>query len=128
MLTTTPAFSSYAVDDIDRARTFYAETLGLRTSDDAMGLLRLHLEVDHDVLIYPKPDHEPANFTVLGFAVDDIDGTVDALIERGVAIEIYDGFEQDEKGIARSPGVDQGPDIAWFRDPAGNIIAVLTPV
>ncbi len=125
MLTTAPAFSSFAVDDIDRARAFYADTLGLRTSEDEMGLLRLHLEVDHDVLIYAKPDHEPAGFTVLGFAVEDIDEAVDALTERGVAIELYEGFEQDDRGIARD---DQGPDIAWFRDPAGNIIAVLTPV
>ena len=127
MLTTTPAFSSYAVEDLDSARTFYAETLGLRTSDE-MGLLRLHLHGGHDVLIYPKPDHEPAGFTVLNFSVDDIDEAVDALIERGVAFELYDGFGQDDRGIARSPGADKGPDIAWFRDPAGNIIAVLQPL
>lgn len=127
MFTDTTAFSSFAVDDIDRARAFYGDTLGLRTSDE-MGLLRLHLHGGHDVLVYPKPDHEPATFTVLNFAVDDIDAAVDALLERDVAFELYEEFEQDERGIARSPGSGEGPDIAWFRDSAGNVLAVLRPV
>ena len=123
MLGNSRAFSGFAVDDIDKAREFYGETLGLRTSvlDEENGLLSLHLPGDRDTLVYPKPDHRPAEYTILIFSVDDIDEVVDGLAARGVRFERYDGFEQDEKGIARGPG----PDIAWFKDPAGNVLSVL---
>jgi catechol 2,3-dioxygenase-like lactoylglutathione lyase family enzyme len=120
MLADTKAFSSFAADDMQQAREFYGETLGLRTSEDH-GLLWLHLAGDRDTLIYPKPDYTPATYTVLNFPVDDIDQAVDDLAARGVRFERYDGFEQDERGIARG----SGPDIAWFTDPAGNVLSVL---
>jgi catechol 2,3-dioxygenase-like lactoylglutathione lyase family enzyme len=116
----TKAFSGFSVDDVPKARAFYGDTLGIRTSEDN-GLLTLHIAGDRDVLVYPKPNHEPATFTILNFPVDDIDEAVDALAARGVAFERYDEFGQDEKGIARA----EGPPIAWFRDPAGNILSVL---
>jgi len=116
----TKAFSGFSVDDVAKARAFYGETLGIRTSEDN-GLLTLHIAGDRDVIVYPKPNHEPASFTILNFPVDDIDEAVDALAARGVAFERYEGFEQDEKGIARA----EGPPIAWFRDTAGNILSVL---
>ena len=122
MLTDSHAFSGFAVDDIEAAKTFYGDTLGLRTSTvDAMGLLTLHLAGGNDVIIYPKPDYEPATYTVLNFPVDDVEATVDGLIARGVRFERYEGFDQDDKGIARG----QGPTIAWFKDPAGNVLSVL---
>ena len=120
MFANSNAFSGFAVDDVPRAREFYGDTLGLRTSEEH-GMLTLHLAGDTNVLVYPKPDHTPATFTVLNFPVDDIDEAVDALAERGVELERYEGFEQDEKGVARG----NGPDIAWFRDPAGNVLSVL---
>jgi predicted enzyme related to lactoylglutathione lyase len=120
MLGNSKAFSGFAVGDIDAARRFYGETLGIETSEDN-GMLTLHLGGDRPTLIYPKPDFEPATYTILNFQVEDIDAAVDELVSRGVEIERYDGFGQDEKGIAR----DAGPPIAWFRDPAGNILAVL---
>src|SRR5690349_5437733 len=121
MFKDTKAFSGFAVPDIAAARAFYAEVLGIEVSEEH-GLLTLHLAGgERETLIYPKPDHEPANFTILNFPVDDIDATVDELLERGVDFELYDGFDQDERGIVR----DQGPPIAWFRDPAGNILSVL---
>ena len=123
MLTDSAAFSGFAVRDVEEARRFYAGTLGLRVDvDEAMGgMLTLHLGGGTDVLVYPKPDHMPATYTVLNFPVDDVDRAVDELSGRGVRFERYPGFEQDEKGIARG----QGPDIAWFTDPAGNIVSVL---
>ena len=120
MFATTKAFSGFAVDDVEKARKFYGETLGLKTSEE-YGLLTLHLAGDRPTLVYPKPGHTPANYTILNFPVDDIDGAVDDLVARGVRFERYDGFEQDEKGIARG----EGPYIAWFRDPAGNVLSVL---
>ncbi len=120
MLEYSKAFSGFAVDDMDKARRFYGETLGITTSEDN-GLMTLHLAEGREVLVYPKPDHTPATYTILNFPVDDIDEAVDELAARGVSFERYDGFGQDEKGIAR----DEGPDIAWFRDPAGNILSVL---
>ena len=120
MFTNTKAYSGFAVDDVSKAREFYGQTLGLRTSE-SYGLLTLHLAGDRPTMIYPKPDHVPAVFTILNFPVDDIEAAVDGLVERGVQLERYDGFEQDEKGIARG----EGPQIAWFRDPAGNILSVL---
>jgi predicted enzyme related to lactoylglutathione lyase len=122
MFKDTKAFSGFAVDDLERARAFYGDTLGIETSSE-MGLLTLRLNGGaRPTLVYPKPDFEPATYTILNFPVADIDAAVDQLIERGVAMEVYDGFDQDEKGIARGDG---GPPIAWFRDPAGNILAVL---
>jgi catechol 2,3-dioxygenase-like lactoylglutathione lyase family enzyme len=123
VLTDSAAFSGFAVRDVEEARRFYADTLGLRVDVDQEmgGMLTLHLGGGTDVLVYPKADHTPATYTVLNFPVDDVDRVVDELSGRGVRFERYPGFEQDEKGIARG----QGPDIAWFTDPAGNILSVL---
>ena len=115
------AFSGFAVNDLAAAKRFYGDTLGLRVSEDD-GLLTLHLGGGREILVYPKPDHVPATFTILNFPVVDIDAAVDAMAERGVRFERYDGFEQDERGIDRS---GDGPPIAWFTDPAGNILSVL---
>jgi predicted enzyme related to lactoylglutathione lyase len=123
MFADTKAFSGFAVDDIDEARRFYGETLGLKISDGPMGILNLELAGDRPTMIYPKPDFEPATYTILNFPVDDVDAAVDELTSRGVEMERYDGFDQDDKGIMR----DNGPTIAWFKDPAGNILAVLEP-
>jgi catechol 2,3-dioxygenase-like lactoylglutathione lyase family enzyme len=120
MLGDSKAFSGFAVDDLERAKAFYEETLGLKTSEEN-GLMTLHLAGDRPTLVYPKPGHEPATYTVLNFAVEDIDAAVGALMERGVAFEIYEGSGQDDKGIMRK----YGPPIAWFRDPAGNILSVI---
>jgi catechol 2,3-dioxygenase-like lactoylglutathione lyase family enzyme len=120
MFTDVKAFSGFAVNDMQKAKEFYGDTLGLRMSEQ-YGLLTLHLAGDTNVLVYPKPDHKPASFTILNFPVDDIDAAVDELVSRGVEIERYDGFGQDEKGVARG----NGPDIAWFKDPAGHTLSVL---
>jgi len=120
MFADTKAFSGFAVDDVSKAREFYGDTLGLRTSEEN-GLLTLHLAGDRDTLVYAKPDHTPATYTILNFPVDDVDAAVDELTVRGVQFERYDGFDQDEKGIFRGGG----PYIAWFTDPAGNVLAVL---
>jgi catechol 2,3-dioxygenase-like lactoylglutathione lyase family enzyme len=123
MLGTTKAFSGFAVDDIETARRFYGETLGLTVStvDEEHGLLSLDHPGDHVTLIYPSPGMTPPSYTILNFPVDDIDAAVDGLAERGVEFERYEGFAQDDKGIARGPG----PKIAWFKDPAGNTLSVL---
>lgn len=125
MFTPDRAFSGFSVDDIAAARTFYGETLGVEVAENEMGFLELILGPDARVLVYGKPDHEPASFTILNFAVDDVDAAVDDLNARGVVTKIYgEGDEApatDEKGIMRG----QGPDIAWFRDPAGNVLSVL---
>jgi catechol 2,3-dioxygenase-like lactoylglutathione lyase family enzyme len=120
MLTDSRAFSGFAVPDVEEARRFYGDTLGLRVEEEN-GLLRLRLAGDRDIVVYPKPDHTPATYTILNFPVDDIEATVDALVERGVVFERYPGFEQDERGILRA----QGPPIAWFKDPAGNILSII---
>jgi catechol 2,3-dioxygenase-like lactoylglutathione lyase family enzyme len=125
MFKDTPAYSGFAVDDIDKAREFYAETLGLEVVTEEMGALTLRLAGGRPTLIYPKPDFTPATYTILNFEVDDIDAAVDELGARGVSFERYEAFDQDEKGIARGLAADQGPDIAWFTDPAGNILAVM---
>jgi catechol 2,3-dioxygenase-like lactoylglutathione lyase family enzyme len=123
MFADTKAFSGFAVDDLQKAREFYGETLGLRTDvlDEENGLMVLHLAGGRDTFIYVKPDFTPATYTILNFEVDDVDAAVDELTSRGVRFERYDDFDQDEKGIARG----MGPDIAWFTDPAGNILSVL---
>jgi catechol 2,3-dioxygenase-like lactoylglutathione lyase family enzyme len=123
MFANTKAYSGFAVDDIQKAQEFYGETLGLKTSmmSEENGLISLDLAGDRGTLVYQKPDFVPATYTILNFPVDDIDEAVDELAARGVRFERYDGFEQDEKGIARG----NGPSIAWFKDPAGNILSVL---
>ncbi|MEV6679065.1 VOC family protein [Streptomyces erythrochromogenes] len=121
MLGDSRAFSGFSVDSIDAAKDFYGSTLGLRVSE-VNGMLSLHLGGGADVLVYPKENHTPASFTVLNFPVPDIDRAVDGLGARGVAFERYDGFGQDAKGISRNEG---GPPIAWFKDPAGNVLSVL---
>jgi catechol 2,3-dioxygenase-like lactoylglutathione lyase family enzyme len=123
MLKTSEAFSGFSTDDIGKAKDFYGRTLGLDVSEDH-GILTLHLGAGANVLIYPKPNHSPATFTVLNFPVDDVDQTVEELGSRGVRFEIYNepAFKTDAKGVSRNNG---GPTIAWFKDPAGNILSVL---
>ncbi len=120
MFQNTKAFSGFAVDDIPAAKKFYGETLGLNVSEQN-GMLTLHIAGGTDILVYPKPGHTPATYTILNFQVDDIDKAVDGLTARGVRFQRYEGIEADEKGIARGGG----PPIAWFTDPAGNILSVL---
>ncbi|CAL9325089.1 glyoxalase/bleomycin resistance/dioxygenase family protein [Streptomyces olindensis] len=120
MFGTTKAYSGFSVDDIDAAKSFYGDTLGLRVSEDH-GMLFLHIAGDRNILVYPKEDHTPATYTVLNFPVDDIEAAVDELSRRGVRFERYDQFKVDEKGIFRGGG----PLIAWFTDPAGNVLSVL---
>lgn len=124
MFADTKAYSGFAVDDMQKAHEFYSETLGLRTSvhDEEHGLMSLHLAGDREAFVYQKADYTPATYTILNFAVDDVEQAVDELSARGVRFKRYDGFDQDEKGIARGGG---GPDIAWFTDPAGNILSVM---
>ena len=123
MFANTKAYSGFAVDDLQKARQFYGETLGQRTSmiSEEGGVMSLDLAGDRGTLVYLKPDFVPATYTILNFPVDDIDEAVDELVARGVRFERYDAFEQDERGIARGPG----PSIAWFKDPAGNVLSVL---
>jgi catechol 2,3-dioxygenase-like lactoylglutathione lyase family enzyme len=123
MFADTEAFSGFAVDDLEKAREFYAETLGLRTTvlDAENGLLTLHLAGDRDTLVYLSPGFTPASYTILNFKVDDIDEAVDGLAARGVDLERYEQMPQDEKGVMR----EGGPFIAWFKDPAGNTLSVL---
>lgn len=120
MFATTKAYSGFAVNDLAKARDFYGGTLGINTSE-RNGLLTLHLAGDRDTLVYPKPDHTPAGYTILNFPVDDIDKAVDELSARGVEFLRYPGMDQDAKGIN---GSGDGPLIAWFTDPAGNILSV----
>jgi catechol 2,3-dioxygenase-like lactoylglutathione lyase family enzyme len=120
MFENTKAFSGFAVDDVGKAREFYGDTLGLKTSEEN-GILTLHIAGDRPTLIYPKPDHTPADYTILNFPVDDIDEAVDELAARGVSFERYESFDQDDKGVWRGGG----PNIAWFKDPAGNVLSVL---
>ncbi len=121
MFTTTKAYSGFSVDDIPAAKKFYGETLGIRVTEEN-GMLTLHIAGDRNILVYPKSNHTPATFTILNFPVDDIEKAVDQLTERGVRFERYDGMEEiDEKGIFRGGG----PLIAWFTDPAGNVLSVL---
>jgi catechol 2,3-dioxygenase-like lactoylglutathione lyase family enzyme len=119
------AFSGFSVNDLPTARTFYSGTLGLTVEDEGVGV-RLQLPGGGTVFAYPKRDHQPATFTILNFGVDDIDAAVDDLRGRGVTFERFDrGPTQDEKGILRGRAQNRGPDIAWFKDPAGNILSVI---
>lgn len=123
---TTHAFSGFSVDDIDAARAFYGDTLGLEVTTNAMGFLDIRLPQGGSILVYAKPNHTPASFTILNFPVDDVEAAVDDLNARGVVTKIYadPDFGTDAKGIAHgTPG--RGPDIAWFTDPAGNVLSVL---
>jgi catechol 2,3-dioxygenase-like lactoylglutathione lyase family enzyme len=125
MLEKSQAYSGYSVDDIEAARAFYRDTLGLSVSDGGMGAILLELGSGAVVYVYPKPNHEPATYTVLNFPVDDIDAAVDELVAAGVVFARYEGAYQDDKGVARGKAVNQGPDIAWFTDPAGNVLSVM---
>ena len=124
MLVFNAVFSSFSVDDLDRAKAFYQDLLGIQIEESPapMSLLTLKLPGGHTVMIYPKPNHQPATFTILNFKVDDIDKTVDELIKEGIVFEQYSGeIKTDAKGIMRG----NGPAIAWFKDPAGNILSVI---
>lgn len=123
MFANTKATNGFAVDDLEAAKRFYGETLGLGVTElsEEFGVASIQLAGGRDTLVYSKPDFVPATYTILNFEVDDVDAAVDGLVEQGVEMERYEGFDQDEKGIARG----QGPSIAWFKDPAGNILSVL---
>src|ERR1700710_940703 len=123
MFANTRATNGFAVDDIEAAKQFYGETLGLGVTvlSEEHGVTSIQLAGGRDTLVYAKPDFAPATYTILNFEVDDVDAAVDGLASKGVPFERYEGFEQDEKGIARGPG----PSIAWFKDPARNILSVL---
>ena len=121
MLKDSKAFSGFSTDDIDAAKDFYGETLGIEITEEPAGL-GLNLTGGGSVFVYPKDDHSPADFTVLNFPVDDIEKAVDGLAERGVSFEKYEGFDHDERGIAHPA---PGPRIAWFKDPAGNVLSVI---
>lgn len=124
MLKQSVAFSGFSVNDLEKARTFYQEILGLEVRENPMGLIELHIDTGGKILIYPKTDHIPATFTVLNFTVADIESTVDELIKKGVKCEQYSGaIATDEKGIHSSP--KEGLKIAWFKDPAGNILSLI---
>jgi predicted enzyme related to lactoylglutathione lyase len=123
MFKDTKAFSGFSVDDLAAAKAFYAQTLGLKVEDSPAGLT-LKIAGGNGTLVYPKDNHVPATFTILNFPVVDIDQAVDELTKRGVTFEQYDQLT-DERGIARGIAAGQGPDIAWFKDPAGNILSVL---
>jgi catechol 2,3-dioxygenase-like lactoylglutathione lyase family enzyme len=118
------AFSGFSVDDLAKAKAFYAETLGLKVDDEGVGL-RLNLPGGSEVFVYPKDDHQPATFTILNFEVENIDDAMDELSRRGVQFEHYENMPIDEKGIIRGLSHNQGPDIAWFKDPAGNVLSIL---
>ena len=122
MLTKSKAFSSFSVNDLQKAKAFYQEILGLNVTDNPMGLIELHIS-GNNIMVYPKPNHEPATFTILNFPVDDVEKTVDELTAKGIVFEQYGGeIKTNEKGISISPA---GPKIAWFKDPSGNILSVL---
>ena len=124
MFKNTKAFSGFAVDDLEKAKAFYGDKLGLNVRTGPMGILELQLGGGGKVIIYRKDHHDPATFTILNFPVDDVEKAVDELTKVGIAMERYPDIKQDMKGIAR----DDGPDIAWFKDPAGNILSVLKRV
>jgi predicted enzyme related to lactoylglutathione lyase len=124
MFTHTKAISSFSVNDLQKAKEFYHQTLGLEITEGIMGILTLHLSGGGKIIAYPKPNHVPATFTILNFPVPDLEKAVDELTKLGITFEQYDApMKTDEKGILRGQG--HGPDIAWFKDPAGNILSVL---
>jgi predicted enzyme related to lactoylglutathione lyase len=123
MFTHTKAFSGFSSDNIQKAKLFYGDILGLVVKDGPMGILELHIEGSTPIIVYPKPNHVAATFTVLNFPVPDIDAAVDALSRKGIVFEQYGGeIGTDGKGVSRNNG---GPAIAWFKDPAGNILSVI---
>ena len=122
MLKESKAFSSFSVDNLQKAKKFYGDLLEIHVADNPMGLIELHFGSDNKTLIYPKPDHKPATFTVLNFPVENIEKTVDELIGKGVVFEQYEYPHTDAKGISKN---SDGPKIAWFKDPAGNILSVI---
>jgi predicted enzyme related to lactoylglutathione lyase len=126
MLHDSPVFSSFSVPDLAEAKVFYHDTLGCAVKDVMMGL-QMDFPNGSSVYIYNRDDHQPASFTVLNFPVDDIDATIESLLEKGIAMERYDTLwsDQDEKGVLRGKARGEGPDIAWFKDPAGNILSVM---
>ena len=117
-------FSSFSVSDQEKAKQFYGETLGLDVHDGKMGLV-LRMVGGGTVFIYPKDNHEPATFTVLNIEVENIESAVDDLSKKGVSLERYDGMPHDDKGIVRGKSSNEGPDIGWFKDPFGNVVAIL---
>ena len=121
MLSHSRAFSGFSTDDVEAARAFYADTLGLDASVDDIGILSLNLSGGQRVIVYPKDDHQPATYTVLNFEVADIDAAVDQLVAAGITLERYEGTPQDDRGVMR----EWGPPIAWFTDPAGNVLSVI---
>jgi catechol 2,3-dioxygenase-like lactoylglutathione lyase family enzyme len=122
MFKDTKAFSGFSVNDLQKAKAFYHDILGLEVSENEMGILTLHIGSGAKIIIYPKPNHVPATFTILNFPVPDVEKAVDGLIKRGVTFEQYgEPIKTDEKGIFRGGG----PVIAWFKDPAGNILSVI---
>ena len=124
MLKHSKAFSGFSADDISKAKQFYAQVLGLEVKDTPMGVIQVNIEGGNKIIIYPKPNHVPATFTVLNFPVANIDDAVDELIKKGIVFEQYEApIKTDEKGICRSDG--KAPNIAWFKDPAGNILSVI---
>ncbi len=128
MLNNSKAFSSFSVNDSEKAKQFYSEVLGLQVSEvpEMKGLLNLHIKGSESIMIYPKPNHQPATFTVLNFPVKDVEKTVDELTGKGVKFEIFDDkdLKTDKKGIMRG----RGPTIAWFKDPAGNFISIMEEI
>jgi catechol 2,3-dioxygenase-like lactoylglutathione lyase family enzyme len=126
MVAVTGLMSGFAVKDIEAAKTFYGDTLGLAVEPNPMNALNLTLPQGGVIFVYPKADHTPATYTVLNLEVSDIDAAVDELTSKGVKIEVYEGTHQDDKGIARGKAANMGPDIAWFLDPSGNILSVLS--
>ena len=124
MLKDSHAFAGFSSNDIAKTKEFYAQKLGLEVTEQN-GMLTLHLAGGATVVIYPKDNHEPASFTVLNFPVEDIDRAVDELAKAGIKFERYEGFDHDARGIVRPDSSEHGPSIAWFKDPAGNILSVL---
>lgn len=122
MFKNSKAFSGFSVNDLAKAKQFYSETLGLEVKDNPMGLIELHINSGNRILVYPKPNHEAATFTILNFPVDDFDKAVNELTEKGIRFEQYKELKTDARGISKNPG---GGRIAWFKDPAGNILSVI---